>query len=71
MDRLLVCRCGEVVIRSVDGVAKMRGKVTVFQKGQAYVVCKGCGAELNVPITLNQEELLIKSRTPKLFLKQT
>lgn len=69
MDHLLVCNCGEVMVKSANGTTKIRAKIIVFRGDQAYAVCKGCGKELSAPISLNKDEILSKSKSPKLFIK--
>jgi hypothetical protein len=72
MDHLLVCRCGEVMVKSSNGTTKIRAKIFVFRDGESYAVCKGCNREVQAPVRLDQSEvssLLAKSRLPKLFLR--
>lgn len=72
MDHLLVCTCGEVMVKSLNGTTKIRAKIFVFRDGKAYAVCKGCNREVSAPVKLDQPEvssLLAKSRLPRLFLK--
>lgn len=71
IDHVLICSCGEVLIKSTSAETKMRSKILIFRNGQAFAVCKGCGAERSVPIRLDRTELLIKSRNPRLFVKNT
>jgi ribosomal protein S27E len=73
MERLLLCSCGEVVVKAVNGVTKVRAKILVFHNNKAYAVCKGCGREVQAPVALNRSEmadLLAKSRQTKLFLRK-
>lgn len=67
MNHLLTCRCGEVVLKSRNGITKLRTKIVVFKDGESFVVCKGCGVELPIPISIDSNSLK-KSRNPKLFL---
>ncbi len=69
MLHVLVCRCGEVLIKSVGADTKVRSKIIVFRDGQGYAVCKGCGVELPVPIKLDKMDLY-KSQNPRLFLRR-
>jgi len=68
----LVCaRCHEVVLKSINGVVKLRGKVVLFKDQQAFVVCKGCNTELPVPLKLDMKvaKALSESVSPLLYLK--
>lgn len=60
MDELR-CFCGELILKSysVNGKTKVRSKVLVFQEGVAKAVCRRCGAEIDVPISLDGD--LVKS----------
>jgi hypothetical protein len=68
MDHLFTCSCGEVLVKSSEGVTKIRNKILVFRGDKAFAVCPGCGAENQVPVQLDNVELA-KSRQPKLFLR--
>ena len=71
MEHLLICQqCQQVLVKSIDGVTKVRAKILVFRDDQAYAVCKGCNRELPVPIKLDQTELLLKSKSPKLIINR-
>ena len=73
MEHLLVCTCGEVMVKSSNGTTKVRAKIFVFREGKAYAVCKGCDREILAPVRLDRAEvsnLLAKSRSPKLFLNR-
>lgn len=69
MDNLLVCPCGEVLLKSARTATKLRSKILIFRDGQAFAVCKGCGEELPAPVRLDRCEL-VKSRNPRLFVKK-
>lgn len=71
IDHVLVCRCGEVLIKSTSAATKVRSKILIFRDNQAFAVCKGCGAELPAPIRLDKIDLLAKSRNPRLFVRKT
>ena len=68
MDHVLICKCGEVLLKSTDGSAKLRSKIVIFREGGAIAVCKGCGAELPIPVKLDVSDMILKSRNPRLFL---
>jgi len=67
VNHLISCKCGEVILKSMNGVIKLRSKIVVFKNGQSFVICKGCGKELPIPIKIDSNTLN-KSRNPKLFL---
>ena len=68
LEHLLICRCGEVLVKATDGEIKLRSKIIVFRDGKTLAVCKGCNAELPIPVTLDREELMQKSKNLRLFL---
>ena len=68
MDHVLICKCGEVLLKSTVEGTKLRSKIVIFKAGQSIAVCKGCGAELPIPVKLDVSDLILKSRNPKLFL---
>ena len=70
MEHLLVCQCQQVVVKSIGDETKVVNKILVFKGDQGYAVCKGCGAEIRVPIRLDRVELLLKSKNPKLILSR-
>ena len=69
IDHLLVCQCGEVLIKSAGSATKLRSKIIIFRDGSAFAVCKGCGTELPAPVKLDKVDLLYKSKNPRLFVK--
>lgn len=69
MSHLLFCSCGEVLVKSFNGTTKVRSKVVIFRDDNAYVVCKGCNAEIPIPISLNKIQLLKSiNKNPKLLV---
>lgn len=70
MQRLLTCRCGEVIVKSANDKTKIHNKVIVFSDDRAFAVCKSCGAEIEVPMQLNKAELESGNRRPRLFLRK-
>lgn len=71
MDHLLACQCGEVLVKSIDGTTKVRGKVFLFRDGKGYVVCKGCGAERQVPMFMDLASLTTPVKAPRLFVERS
>jgi ribosomal protein S27E len=69
LQHVLVCKCGEVLIKSAGEATKLRSKIIIFKNGEALAVCKGCGTELPVPVKLDKMDLL-KSQNPRLFLRK-
>jgi uncharacterized protein YbaR (Trm112 family) len=73
MDQyLLNCpKCHEVILKSNETEAKVRGKCIVLKKGQAFSVCKRCDTEVQIPLML--DDVLVKSlkreKTARLYLK--
>lgn len=61
----IVCKCSEIIMKSVGGETKIRSKVLVFKSGGAYAVCKGCGTEVRVPVKAD----VIQPVNPPLILK--
>ena len=70
MQRLLTCKCGEVIVKSINEKTKIHNKVIVFIEEQAYAVCKSCGAENAVPMRLDKGDLEVEDRQPRLFLRK-
>lgn len=70
MDKHLECSCGEVLVKSINGVTKIRNKVLVFKDNQAFAVCKGCGAEHRIPVQLTGSDLEDGSQQPRLYLRE-
>ena len=68
IEHLLICRCGEVLVKSTNGEIKLRSKIVVFRSAGTMAVCKGCGAELPIPVTLDKSEMLQKSKNMGLFI---
>lgn len=69
----LACsKCGEMVIKSVGGELKLRTKILLVsdEKG-ARAVCKGCSAELPIPMKLDLDMVksMAKQQTPPLYLR--
>lgn len=57
MNHVAVCRhCNDVIMKSLGDETKIRGKIVVFRGDTAYAVCKSCGVENEVPLTLNKSQ---------------
>ena len=70
IDHLLSCRCGEVIVKSMNGTTKVRSKILIFRDGAAYAVCKGCGEERQVPVELSSDSIIQKGGRPQLFISK-
>jgi len=68
---VLTCPCGEILIKSINGTTKVRGKILKFEDGKAVTVCKGCNQEREVPVMLDTESLLMKAEPTRLFVSDT
>jgi len=70
IDHVLVCQCGEVLVKSTGGTTKIRSKILIFRGKQAIAICKGCGMELPAPLLLDETDMLTKSGNPRLFVRK-
>lgn len=72
MNTALCCaKCGEVVLKSMDGdSAKLRAKVIVFKDDAAFAICKGCGTELPVPISIDNSKLSTMTKSLRLYVNK-
>ena len=50
----IVCDCSEVIVKSQNGSVKLRSKILIFKGKDAFAVCKKCGTEVQVPVSLNK-----------------
>lgn len=50
MTKSIVCRCSEIILKSIDGEMKIRSRVILVRGGSVYAVCKGCNVEVRVPL---------------------
>lgn len=54
MNQALCCaRCNEVIIKGTPDGLKVRSKVTIIKSTGAFAVCRGCGEEVPIPVTLD------------------
>lgn len=72
MDLVQTCpKCSNILVKSIRGEVKIRGKVVIIRDNQCVVVCKGCNAEVAIQMPVDQEELT-KSLTPfPLYIKKS
>lgn len=74
MNHSLCCTsCNEVIIKgSADGSIKLRSKVVLFKDDSAVAVCKGCGAEVPVPIVADMSLVkgIVGTKKLRLYIKE-
>lgn len=72
MDLVQACpKCSEIVVKSLRGEVKLRGKVVILRDNHCVVVCKGCNTEVAIPLVVDQEALT-KSLAPyPLYINKT
>jgi RNase P subunit RPR2 len=47
----VICKCTEVIVKSENGVSKIRSKITLIKAdGIVVAVCKSCGMENELPL---------------------
>jgi RNase P subunit RPR2 len=69
MDYLLCCHhCEEVIVKDAGSMAKIRGRVILIKGENIFAVCKGCGAEIRVPLQLDLALMKSLRSNPKLFI---
>ncbi len=54
-------------MKSQGAEVKIRNKVLVFRDDKAYIVCKGCDAEVQVPLKIDLTHLHTDSQ-PDLYI---
>ena len=70
MDQTLSCiHCDEVVVKSIGPDFKIRSKVLIIKGLSTFAVCKGCGTELELPISLELKTSVNKS-VSRLYIKE-
>ena len=67
--KLYCSNCDELVVKSVGESTKIRSKVLVIRDGDTYAVCKGCGKELELPVTIQVKPPVRKSAN-RLYIKK-
>jgi RNase P subunit RPR2 len=71
MHGLYCPNCGDLVLKSDGQQTKVRNRVMLVKGGLVYAVCRSCGDDVGVPLTL--DESVVKSlpqvKNPKLFIK--
>jgi RNase P subunit RPR2 len=50
----IVCGCSEVIVKSHNGSVKLRSKILIFKGNDAFAVCKKCGTEVQVPVSIDK-----------------
>lgn len=70
MDHMLFCAsCDEVVVKSNEHSTKIRSKVIVIRDDSTFAVCKGCGKELELPVSLEIKKSVSQAST-RLYVKK-
>jgi RNase P subunit RPR2 len=67
----LVCcpSCNDVIVKDDGAETKIRSRVLLLKGGNAFAVCKGCGKEVQVPVSLDQALVKsLRSTPPKLYI---
>ncbi len=68
MEHLLCCsKCSEVILKGLGSSAKIRGKLIVVKEGKVFSICKGCGEEVLVPLTMDTGVI---TKNPALFINK-
>lgn len=62
----IVCSCGSIIMKSQDSEYKIRSKILIIKSNKAVSVCKDCGLEVEIPISLNLQYL----PSPRLLIKK-
>lgn len=65
---LLTCACSEVIIKSTGAGGKVRSKTILLTAEGVYAVCKGCDAEVRLPLTWTKTAAPELVAGPELFL---
>lgn len=68
MACLLECECGEFIVKEYGDETKIRGKLLIVKSNKAFSVCNGCGAEVEVPLELNQSVIKSLRNNPPLYI---
>ena len=70
MNQMLFCgNCDEVIVKSNESSTKIRSKVIIIRDGSTFAVCKGCGTDLELPVTLEIKKPINKS-VNRLYVKK-
>lgn len=73
MTEFLACsKCDETVIKGMNsGEVKIRAKVLVIRGIDTYAICKGCGSELKIPLSFDEDvaKSIYSKKEPRLYLK--
>lgn len=71
MNHLISCKCGEVIVKSLEADTKIRAKVVLIREDDAYAVCKSCNAEVKIPLRLDTDMLksMSEHRPVRLYIR--
>ncbi len=64
MTKNVVCNCGEIIVKSQGAGFKIRSKILIVENGSITAVCKSCGHDNRLSMTLStpKEPKLIVTR---------
>ncbi len=70
---ILECpKCSDIIIKSTEADTKIRSKVLIQREGGCFAVCRGCGVEVLVPLSVDVSSPLLKSvaseASPRLYV---
>lgn len=65
---VLCCPCGEVILKSDNYETKIRSRVLLVKGATTYAVCKGCGEETSIPMSLDHSVVKSLPINPRLFI---
>lgn len=71
MNALCCTSCGDVIIKSTGEDTKIRSKVLIVKSDSVVAVCKGCGEEIPVPLSVDNQMMksIGSSKKLRLFVK--
>jgi hypothetical protein len=72
-DDMLCCSsCGDVIIKSSTKGLKIRTKILIIGEDTSLAVCKQCGSEIPIPVSLDlaKMESVLTSAKMRLFVSR-
>lgn len=51
MPTNIVCSCDEIIMKSEGQISKIRSRIMLLRDNGVFAVCKGCGTEVQVPLS--------------------
>lgn len=72
MDKVQHCpRCSDIIVKSLGGEVKIRGKVMIIKDNQCLVVCKGCNTEVPINLPVDQDALTKSLKPFPLYINKS